>query len=185
MRQGPNGATSRELKESLKAVADKIHVHRAESAANGPNAILARGCEKLGWRTAVCPRNARDCVDCSFCCFGCPHGRAAGAHTLLAPHSCNLEHRCGGVEAFEAYLRKVRSQGLKSNAFALFSAHQTSSFRIGGDPKTGAIQRETWEVENLFVVDGSVLPTAVGVNPMLPIMGTAHYLAQHVQNRLT
>ncbi len=81
----------------------------------------------------------------------------------------------------------MRSQGLKPNAFALFSAHQTSSCRIGGDPGTGAIRPngETWEVENLFVVDGSVFPTAVGVNPMLPIMGVAHYLTQHVKNRLT
>ncbi len=111
--------------------------------------------------------------------------RAAGADTLLAPHSRNLEHRRGEGD-FEAYLGKVRSEGLKPNAFALFSAHQTSSCRIGGDRKAGAIRPdgETWEVKNLFVVDGSVFPTAVGVNPMLPIMGTAHYLAQQIKSRL-
>ena len=39
---------------------------------------------------------------------------------------------------------------------------------------------ETWAVENLFVCDGSVLPTSIGVNSQLPIMSVAMMLAQGV-----
>ena len=66
----------------------------------------------------------------------------------------------------------------------LFSAHQMSSARIGGDARSGAVRPdgETWDVENVFVVDGSVFPTATGVNPMLSILGTAHYLSTAYQD---
>jgi choline dehydrogenase-like flavoprotein len=60
-----------------------------------------------------------------------------------------------------------------------------STCRIGGNPTLGALtpEGESYEVQNLFVADASVFPTAVGVNPMLPIMGTAHYIAQHIKTR--
>ena len=32
-------------------------------------------------------------------------------------------------------------------------------------------------MDNLFVADGSVLPTSIGVNSQLPIMGVAHKIA--------
>ena len=37
---------------------------------------------------------------------------------------------------------------------------------------------ETWDVENLFVTDGSILPTSIGVNSQLPIMGVSMMLAR-------
>ena len=37
---------------------------------------------------------------------------------------------------------------------------------------------ETWDVENLFVIDGSILPTSVGVSSQLPIMGISMMLAR-------
>jgi len=43
---------------------------------------------------------------------------------------------------------------------------------------------ETYEVKNLFVADGSALPTATGVNPMISIMGLSHYLAQQIKGQL-
>ncbi len=112
--------------------------------------------------------------------------RAAGAREVSSPHNRNLIYRPAEGGDFEAYLAEVEKRGLKSNAYMLFSAHQMSSCRIGGDSATGAVDPtgESYEIDNLFVVDGSVLPTASGVNPMITIMGTAHYLAQHIKAKL-
>jgi choline dehydrogenase-like flavoprotein len=110
---------------------------------------------------------------------------AAGALEVCAPHNAQLTYRPADGN-LEDYLTSVESRGLKPNAYALFSAHQMSSCRIGGDSARGAFSpdAESYEIRNLFVADGSVLPTASGVNPMLTIMGTVHYLAQRIRNRL-
>ena len=39
-------------------------------------------------------------------------------------------------------------------------------------------------MKNLFVADASVFPTASGVNPMITVMATAHYLAQRMMSKL-
>jgi choline dehydrogenase-like flavoprotein len=112
--------------------------------------------------------------------------RAAGAKEVCSSHNAQLLYREGVDGDFEAYLRAVEARGFHGNAYALFSAHQMSSCRIAGDPARGAVDPtgETYEVKNLFVADGSALPTATGVNPMISIMGLAHYLAQQIKAKL-
>jgi len=39
---------------------------------NANNALLARGCEKLGWHAAVIPRNVVGCWNLGYCGMGCP-----------------------------------------------------------------------------------------------------------------
>ncbi|HVO44007.1 MAG TPA: GMC family oxidoreductase N-terminal domain-containing protein [Aggregatilineales bacterium] len=109
--------------------------------------------------------------------------RAAGAIELSAPHTTPLSFREGD---FEDYLRRVQAAGLRKNTFALFSAHQMSSCRMGGNPALGAIDPggEAFEVRGLFVADGSALPTPSGVNPMITIMGVAHLIAQNVKSQM-
>ena len=101
---------------------------------------------------------------------------AAGAHTIYGPHQ--------GMSS-DDLLQQLNHAPFAPNTLGLFSAHQMSSARIGGSSALGAVKPdgETYEVRNLFVADASVLPTATGVNPMLTIMGTAHYLAQHIKGR--
>ena len=43
---------------------------------------------------------------------------------------------------------------------------------------------ETWDVRGLYVVDGAVLPTGLGVNPMVTIEGAAHKIARGMAARL-
>ncbi len=112
--------------------------------------------------------------------------RAAGAEVIYGPHQRLGGYGDGFRGDFEDFVQAVVSAGHPTNDIALFSAHQMSTCRIGGSSALGALtpEGETYEVKNLFVADGSVLPTAAGVNPMLTIMTLAHYIAQQVKNRL-
>ncbi len=109
---------------------------------------------------------------------------AAGAQEIYGPHQHLGPYTAG--EDLDRFLSRVKAAGMARHAFALYSAHQMSSCRIGGSSAVGAVspEGESYEVRNLFVADGSVLPNAPGVNPMLPIMATAHYLAQAMKARL-
>jgi choline dehydrogenase-like flavoprotein len=114
--------------------------------------------------------------------------RAAGAKVVYAPHNAGLCYDGNGNDQqFAQFLRRVEEAGLPPNAFPMFSAHQMSSCRIAASPSQGALKPtgETHEIANLFVADGSALPTATGVNPMVSIMGLAHYIAQQVKAKIS
>lgn len=112
--------------------------------------------------------------------------REAGAIEIGGPHTTSRVYRPTENRSFEDYMESVRAAGLSRNTFALLSAHQMSSCRMAANPAFGAVDPagETFEVRNLFVADGSALPTATGVNPMLTIMGVSHMVAQQIKARL-
>jgi choline dehydrogenase-like flavoprotein len=88
-------------------------------------------------------------------------------------------------KALSAFLREIEHRGIIPNQPMLFSAHQMGTARMGSDPKTSATdpQGEVHGVRGLFVADGSLLPTAAGVNPMLSIYGLTHRVAQAIKAR--
>lgn len=110
---------------------------------------------------------------------------AAGAQVIYSAHQSMAGYYAGQNGSLSDFLRRLEAGSFAPNRIGLFSAHQMSSARIGGSSALGAVRPdgETYEVRNLFVADGSALPTAAGVNPMLPIMGLAHYLAQGIRSR--
>jgi choline dehydrogenase-like flavoprotein len=61
------------------------------------------------------------------------------------------------------------------------------SVRAGRDPRTSAAKPtgECHEVANLWIGDGSLFPTAPGVNPAISIMSVAARTASFIQARLT
>ena len=111
---------------------------------------------------------------------------AAGAREVYTPHTGFLKFDRNSGESFPRFLRRVEDAGIKPFSLPLFTAHQMSSCRIAGNSRQGALKPtgESWEIANLFVADASVLPTATGVNPMISIMSTAHYIAQHIKAHL-
>jgi choline dehydrogenase-like flavoprotein len=71
--------------------------------------------------------------------------------------------------------RPPRASRVECMAFhPLGSAKMSASERWGVVKPTG----EAWAIENLFVADGSVLPTSIGVNSQLPVMSVAMLVAR-------
>jgi choline dehydrogenase-like flavoprotein len=106
---------------------------------------------------------------------------AAGAHTVYLPHgTLPTLHVQGGVLQNPEVLAQLPHLSWKPNHFGLYSAHQMSTCRMGGDAATHPLKPsgETVEVRNLFVADASAFPACSGVNPMLTIMALAHFTAQ-------
>ncbi|MBC8082299.1 MAG: GMC family oxidoreductase N-terminal domain-containing protein [Hymenobacter sp.] len=109
---------------------------------------------------------------------------AAGAHTIFLPHGTlpTLHVRDGRIQNPEV-LTQLPHLGWKPNQYGLYSAHQMSSCRMGGDSFTHPVgpTGETYEIRNLFVADASAFPACSGVNPMLTTMALAHYTAQYLK----
>jgi len=61
-------------------------------------------------------------------------------------------------------------------------AHLVGGCRMGTDPERSVVDSDhrSWEVENLFVADGSVMPTQGSANPALTIMALSSRLAQRL-----
>jgi choline dehydrogenase-like flavoprotein len=59
--------------------------------------------------------------------------------------------------------------------------------RMGKDASTSVVDEmlRHHAVSNLFVVDGSVFPTGLGVNPMESIYGIASWASGHVKAALS
>lgn len=102
----------------------------------------------------------------------------AGAESIGFPHYSNRV--CRNRDELEKAAGEIESWNWDPNRFSLFSAHQMSTCRMAGSPQDGVVspQGESFEVQGLFLADGSVLPRCSGVNPMLTIMSVAHWIAQ-------
>ncbi len=104
---------------------------------------------------------------------------AAGATAIQTMHSEPVTIRS------ERDLLQLDSASLAPNRIALFSAHVNGTCRMGVDPqRSGATpDGERHGVRGLYISDGSLLPTALGVNPQETIMAVATVLAERMATR--
>ena len=111
---------------------------------------------------------------------------AAGADWIASTHHRTVSYepgRRGSADTFEADLRRV---GAAPATMALAALHIMGSARMGGSADTSAVDPDgqTWDVQGLYVADGSCFPTASGVNPMISIESIAHMTATRLAARL-
>ncbi len=61
-------------------------------------------------------------------------------------------------------------------------AHQAGTCKMGFDPSTSVLDPmcKTWDLDNLYVVDASFMPSVGAVNPALTIMANALRVGQHI-----
>lgn len=111
------------------------------------------------------------------------------AHVKLT----ELALAAGSKETSSLHLHPVRCRSTKdigqyahqsygAHQHGIFSAHQMGGLTMGSDPKNSVINPDFrhHRVTNLYAVDGSVFPTALGVNPSLTIYALAHMARQRI-----
>ena len=121
---------------------------------------------------------------------------AAGASEVIAAGSPPVSwRRRDGVEAFQVLQRRLTRFDFSPNRGTVFSAHQMGTARMGSDPvdhacdpfgrvRSSSRPRATDPhggiIKGLYVADGSLFPTALGVNPMITILALAKRVARTV-----
>jgi choline dehydrogenase-like flavoprotein len=106
---------------------------------------------------------------------------ANGAREIVSFHATPVHIKT------EADLAALDAAALGPNLFAAFTAHQMGGCRMGADPARSVVDPTLRHhaLRNLFVVDGSVFPTSLGVNPMETIYGVASWASEHVRAALS
>jgi choline dehydrogenase-like flavoprotein len=101
---------------------------------------------------------------------------AAGAREVLTLHDPPLSI------SSEADIARIGDAPFGPNLHTLFSAHQMGGCPMGEDPRTSVVtsRGRHHELENLWIVDGSVFPTSLGVNPQLSIYAHARLFMSEI-----
>ncbi len=101
---------------------------------------------------------------------------AAGAREILLP--------IFGADPIKSpqALRALVASPPSARKVECMSFHPLGSAKMSCDPALGVVKPtgETWSTRNLFVADGSVLPTSIGVNSQLPVMALAMRIARGI-----
>jgi choline dehydrogenase-like flavoprotein len=105
---------------------------------------------------------------------------AAGAEAAYSFHDDPVEMRTEGDVARldQAPWEKLR--------VALFTAHLMGGCAMGRDPDRSVVDArlKMHGMDNIWVVDGSVFPTSLGVNPQETIFGIAHWAAEQIATQM-
>jgi choline dehydrogenase-like flavoprotein len=111
-----------------------------------------------------------------------------------------IEYRVQPVDAtrlkrFQDVAKKAFGKQKRSWIYPIFMpcsgenkalGHQTGTCRFGTDPKSSVLDRDNkaWGLDNLYVVDTSILPSSAGMNPSLTVAANAIRVAEHLATRL-
>ena len=101
---------------------------------------------------------------------------ASGARAVLTGHSRPVSMRS------TSDFSKLDDVGWSGGEIALFCFHQMGTARMGADRATSVTSPtgRMWAYPNLYVADGSLFPTASGVNPQLTIYALTDVVADGI-----
>jgi choline dehydrogenase-like flavoprotein len=169
------GAEHRELMRHLRHTVAFIVLVRDGSGTNasmGSVSLDARGRVRIRHRMTTADReNMRRGIEA-----GARLHLAAGAREVISLHTPIIR------TTTESGLGRFRDASVAPNRVSLFSAHVNGTCRIGVDPANSGCSPtgERHGVRGLYVMDGSLLPTAPGVNPQWTIMALSSLLSERV-----
>jgi long-chain-alcohol oxidase len=111
---------------------------------------------------------------------------AAGARRVYSSHAGWVSYEPGASGGRQRLLEAADRCGWGAAQVTLGSFHLMGTARMGSSPDDSVCDAdgEAWDVKGLYVVDGAVLPTGLGVNPMVTIEGAAHKIARGIVARL-
>lgn len=87
----------------------------------------------------------------------------------------------------EADLNRFRQSRISARDLELSAYHPLGTARMGRDPTTSVVDtsHQSHDVANLYIVDGSSVPTSLAVNPQVTIMAMATRAAERIDERLS
>jgi long-chain-alcohol oxidase len=111
---------------------------------------------------------------------------AAGARRIYSSHAKWVSYDPGRTGSRQQFMADADAGGYGPGQVVLNSFHIMGSARMGGSPSMSACDPagQTWDVRDLYVLDGSSFPTASGVNPQISIQAIAHMSARGLAARL-
>jgi len=96
-----------------------------------------------------------------------------------------LFEAAGAREVYLPLAPRVAPEHLRARDLKLLAFHPLGTARADADPARGVLDSDlrVHGVRGLYVADGSVMPSSLGVNPQLTIMALATRLAFHLLER--
>jgi choline dehydrogenase-like flavoprotein len=167
------GAEHRDVMRRFRRTTNLISLVRDGSdleQSNGSVSVSRRGRVRIGYRVG-----ARDRANVVA-------GVQAAARILLAVGVTGVRtlHASGGELRDERDVTALAQRAWGPHDLTMFSAHVNGTCRLGTDPRISGVTSagERHGVRGLFVADGSLLPTGLGVNPQATIMAIATVVAE-------
>ncbi len=105
---------------------------------------------------------------------------AAGAKRVVVPFVEPLE------VTSERDLGRIRAEDLGPLDLPVLAVHPMSATRMSGSPREGVVRPDGrhHQVAGLFVADGGLFPTSIGVPPQISIYTAGRVIARHVDAEL-
>lgn len=113
----------------------------------------------------------------------------AMAECQFAAGAESVHPACSDARAYRSWSEAragISSLGLRAPNVYLNSTHPLGGCAMGGDPRTSVVRADGrhHHLENLYVIDGSVFPSSLGVNPCESIYGLAARNAARLAERI-
>jgi choline dehydrogenase-like flavoprotein len=104
-----------------------------------------------------------------------PHANDLAQGKWVIDRNAEILEAAGATKTYRVYIDRVTGN----------CSHQHGTTRMGNHPDTSVVNADcrAHDVDNLYVVDGGVFPTATGANPTLTIMANAWRVCEGLVER--
>jgi len=106
---------------------------------------------------------------------------AAGAKKVFTPVAGHVE-----ISSTKDLKGLERARVRATDLYGMSAYHPLGTCRMGSDPQWSVVKPtcESWDIRDLYICDGSVIPSSPGVNPQLTIMALSIRCAGFIDDRL-